>query len=462
MYRVEVDGKVYTAKKGALLSSVLMNGESRAEHPCGGKGICKKCTVRVNGKEELSCQYVINSDIAVEIPEKGQIESVSGVELSGAEKGDICFCLDIGTTTLTLATVSLETQNAVNVITRNNPQRVFGADVISRIEHCMKNGHGSLHRILTDEINRMIISTATTAENMYVSGNTTMLHLFFGEDCSTMGMAPYIPAFLESRRMSGSSLGIKNVQNVESLPCVHAFVGADIVAGLNCMENPSADKYNILLDLGTNAEIALVGEDKLLCTSAAAGPCFEGANISCGMSATEGAIYSYRDGLPKTVGGKVPKGICGTGLVDVIAYLLKTGIADETGYMEESFNISSDVYITQEDIRQYQLAKSAVYSGIVSLVRSAGISFDDIEMLYISGGFSHKINTENAVRTGLLPKELSDRCHSINNSSLSGTVKYALGKRKVSDIIRRAEYIDLSSDSNFSELFINNMSFDEV
>lgn len=457
MCRIIIDGKAYTVSKGTLLSDVLMAKEGRAEHPCGGKGICKKCTVLVDGKKELSCQYVIEKDITVSLPEREDIDAFTDFNISCGDSCDSFFALDIGTTTLALAVVS-SSGNVSRVITRNNPQRVYGADVISRIEYCTKNGVGFLRKILVDEINDMISSLEVTADKMYVSGNTTMLHTLFGEDCSSMGVYPYTPSFLESRSVRGESLGIINVERAESLPCIHSFVGADIVAGINCLPMPREGKYNLLVDLGTNAEIALVGENEVICTSAAAGPCFEGVGISCGMAASSGAIYEYSEKGFKTVNGKKPVGICGTGLIDIVAFLLRNGKIDETGYMEGPYRIADGISVTEGDIRQFQLAKSAVYSGIITLLKSNSVSFEKIERLYISGGFSHKINMENASLTGLFPIELKEKYESINNSSLRGTIEYALGKNDLK-WIKKARYEDLSNDPLFSEIFIESMGF---
>jgi uncharacterized 2Fe-2S/4Fe-4S cluster protein (DUF4445 family) len=459
MIKVTIDGKVYNAEKGTLLSSLLMSDGSRVNHPCGGKGICRKCTVLVDGKEELSCQYVIEKDITVTLLERGIIESSAGIEATEKKREKAIFALDIGTTTLALAVVSAD-GTVSEIATRNNPQSIYGADVISRIEYCMKNGVAWLQKILIDEINRMISSSGATADKMYVSGNTTMLHTFWGEDCSTLGTYPYTPVFLEGRKGDAQSLNIDGIKEIETLPCISSFVGADIVAGISCLDKPSEGKYNLLVDLGTNAEIALVGNGEIICTSAAAGPCFEGVGISCGMTATEGAICEYSENGYKTIGNKSPKGICATGLIDAIAFLLKKGIIDGTGYMENTFEIAENITLTEGDIRQYQLSKSAIYSGIVALMRSNNISFDKIEKLYISGGFSHKINMTSAVLTGLLPEELTDKYECINNSSLKGTISYALGKNDL-NWIKDARYEDMSQSTLFSELFIENMSFNK-
>ena len=459
MHKVEINNRTAYANDGDLLSDVIMQSGGRVSHPCGGKGICKKCLVKVNGKDELSCRYAIRSDITVTFDEEDKIISETGAVATAEKTEKLCLALDIGTTTLALALVSADSGNIIRATTKNNPQRVFGADVMSRIEYCRKNGVDGLQRPLVDAVNYMIAELDAENLDMLVSGNVTMLHTFFGIDCSSIGVAPYTPAFLDGRTVSGEKIGL-NVGTVTALPSVHSFVGADIVAGLNYVGLPKNGKYNLLVDLGTNAEIVLFDESSALCTSAAAGPCFEGANISCGMSATEGAVYEYAQGKIKTVGNVIPKGICGTGLVDVVAELIKNGTVDETGLMEcESLEIADGVEITQADIREYQLAKSAVCAAIITLVKQKSITFDNIETVYISGGFSAKINIENATATGLLPRELKEKCVAVNNSALLGTVKYAAEKNDLSLFTENAVYIDLAASTDFSELFIKNMMF---
>lgn len=461
MYKVKINDKIYMAEENTVLSDVLKNNNIAHEHICSGRGICKKCTVLINNKPELSCKYKITSDISVVIPEGEEIFSETGVKETANLSENCCFCLDIGTTTLALALVSLDEGKIIKVKTATNPQRIFGADVISRIDYCRKNGVKELHNTLISEINNLIASfNNKNTEVLFVSGNTTMLHLFFGIDCSSMGASPYTPAFLISKETNASELNIKGVRTIKSLPGISAFVGADIVAGLNFIGKPKNNKYNLLLDLGTNAEIVLFSDKNIFCTSAAAGPCFEGANISCGLSATNGAIYSYSKENIKVIGNTIPKGVCGTGLIDVIAVFLENNIIDKSGFLEaEEFEIANNIFIEQNDIRQYQLAKSAVYSGIITLLKEKNISYSDIDCFYISGGFSAEINFENAVKTGLLPEELKEKYVAINNSSLLGTVKYAYEKNDLSQYTEKAEYIDLSLNSFFSDEFIKNMNF---
>ena len=465
MHKISIGNEILFADDGELLSNVLIKNNKSVEHLCGGRGVCQKCKVLVNDKEELSCKYLVTKDITVLLPENDSIFSQVGAEETGVLTENMCFVLDIGTTTLALALVSLDENRIIKVNTCTNPQRVYGADVVTRIDYCRKNSVKDLQSILVAEINKMVVDFNISQKlNLYVAGNTTMLHILFGVDPSSMGVAPYTPIFLESKCEKAENIGIKGLSEIISLPSISSFVGADLVAGMNYIGMPSKDKYNLLIDLGTNAEVILFSQNSALCTAAAAGPCFEGANINCGMSATDGAIYSFsfEDNIPqiKTIAKGNVKGICGTGLVDMIAELVKKDIIDETGYMEcEEYHITNSVFLNQNDVRQFQLAKSAVYSVIITLVKMYNVSFDQIENMYISGGFSSKINVENACDVGLLPKELKEKCVGINNSSLLGAVKFACEQNDLSRYLENAKYVDLSANSTFAELFVDNMEF---
>ncbi len=459
MRKINIGGRVLPADDGMTLSEILIKNGFSLPHPCGGMGSCKKCTVSVNGKNVLSCQYKIHSDIDVIIPHEGEIISPSGTEETGKAPKKPELALDIGTTTLALALIDTENGRITKTVTCTNPQRAFGDDVISRIDFCSKNGVALLKNTLIEKINEMVNSLGIAEiPRLYASGNTTMLHLFLGVDCSGMGVSPYTPVFLESRTLKAH--GIERVKEVITLPCISAFTGADIVSGLNVTSFPQNGKYSLLVDLGTNAEVVLFSENKILCTSAAAGPCFEGAGITHGMSAVEGAIYSYSKGNIKTVGDIHPRGICATGLVDIIASCLDDMTIDKTGFMEcEEFSVTESVFLTQKDVREFQLAKSAVYSAIAVLMKKADVSFDEIEKMYISGGFSSALNIENGVKAGLIPSPLKEKCTPLSNSSLLGTVKYAIKKNDLSQFTEKACFIDLSEDEDFSRLFLDNMMF---
>ncbi len=459
MVKVNFNGEMLFAQEGELLSTVLMQNGIPHAHPCGGRGVCKKCTVFVDGKEELSCRYTVEKDITVSAS-KDEIKSFAETEQASQPDGESCYVLDIGTTTLALALVSLDKKEIIRAVTRINPQCAYGTDVISRIDYCRKNSFELLQKVLINELNSMAMELGgIKAEKLYAAGNTTMLHLLLGADPSPMGVAPYTPGFLKSVEIEGQKLGAEFAQTVITLPGISAFVGADIVAGINFVGLPPEGKYSLLVDLGTNAEIVLLGRDKLLCASAAAGPCFEGANIECGMPAQKGAVYAYSKGEYKTVGDAPARGICGTGLVDIVSELLG-GEIDETGYMErERFYITDIVYLSQADVRQFQLAKSAIYSALQVLIKFADIEWESIETLYISGGFSAELNPESAVRCGLIPIALKEKIVSLNNSSLHGALKYATEQNDLSEYTTKAQYIDLATNPDFTKSFMDNMLF---
>lgn len=464
MYKVKIGADVYNAAEGELLADVLRNNGIYIHKPCGGKGLCGKCKVTVNGESVLACSYKIRHDIAVSLPQAKPVFEAN-VSQNAEKIENPVFALDIGTTTLALALVSRDSRKAVEVLTSENPQTVFGADVISRIEYCRDHSVKDLQHSVVSHINTMLDSFDFSGNaDMYVSGNTVMLHILFGVDPSPMGTAPYTPSFCGIRAEDGANIGMPKIRKVVSLPCISAFVGADLVAGINCAGMPPKGKYNLLVDLGTNAEIVLFSGDSVLCTSAAAGPCFEGAGITCGMNAVDGAIYRFvYCGLSKprfkTISEKPAKGICATGLVDIIAELLRRGEINKDGFLRsEKFVITDTVFLTRSDVRQYQLAKSAVFSALIVLLKTAHVDFSEIANLYVSGGFSSELNVKNAVFTGLLPKELKEKTHPLNNSSLAGTVKYACDNN-LGDFLKNARYTDLSETPDFAQLFINNIEF---
>ncbi len=472
MPEVFVNGKPVCAPMDEPLSALLARLGIPTDHPCGGRGTCRKCTVLVDGRPELACQYIIRSNVSVEVELPATIH-VPALELSpttepwvGLPAEYAALILDIGTTTMSLFATDTRTGHLLWGGSANNPQRAFGADVMSRISYATKHGVEPLTAALRAELQRLLDSVAAHCDfsscPLYVVGNTTMLHIFLGVDPTPMGVAPYTPAFLEEKHLSPEACGLCGVTEVITLPGFSAFVGADLVAGLHYVGLPSAGKHRLLVDLGTNAEILLYSQEKILCTAAAAGPCFEGACISSGMNASAGAICAYDlDGGYETIENAPPCGICGSGLVDAVAVLLERGIVDETGYMEAPvFYLCDGVSLIQEDIRRYQLAKSAIRAAIEALIARAGITYDDIESLSIAGGFAAMIHEANAVRTGLLPAALADRCTAVGNSALLGTARYAHDRTDLSGYIRRATYIDLSSDPVFTEAFMEGMMFE--
>lgn len=466
MPRIYILERCLECSEGELLIDILKRHGISLCAPCGGRGVCGKCKVTVNGRSELACNYRVTGDVTVSLP-----ECTEGLQSSNdavIPRENTCFALDIGTTSQALALWDTESGRILRTVTFENPQRVYGADVISRIEYCRQGGTHRMFTVLRDAISKMTASFALGGKReLYVSGNTVMLHLFLDTDCSGIGTFPYTPTFTDSLRLDGESLGLDGISSVVTLPCISAFVGADITAGLACMAPPPPGKYAMLVDLGTNAEIVLFSRERTVCTSAAAGPCFEGANISCGITASSGAICSFSigedgEGICRTVDGAPPVGICGTGLIDIVAELLSHGMIDRDGTLScGNYRVAPGIYLTQEDIRELQLAKSAVRSAITVLMKKEGVSERDISEMCLSGGFASGIDLKNAVKLGLIPYKLAQKCRTEANTSLMGTVACARAFRRdgVMPSSPLAEYVDLSADEYFSELFIENMRF---
>jgi uncharacterized 2Fe-2S/4Fe-4S cluster protein (DUF4445 family) len=224
------------------------------------------------------------------------------------------------------------------------------------------------------------------------------------------------------------------------------------------------------MDIGTNGELALVTEKKILCCSTAAGPAFEGAKISCGMGAVEGAVSAFSEKGFTVIGDEIPSGICGSGLIDIVAWLLEKGELNADGQLNADYVVvpeggtgtGKDISLTQDDIREVQLAKSAIASGIKILLKQAGISFNQLDALFLAGGFGNYINTENAISIGLLPAEMKEKIIPLGNTSGTGAI-LSLKSIKFDDVIRnllsKSQHIELAEDEDFAVEFAMNMMF---
>ncbi len=479
--------KVVESSGGASLLEILRKEKSKVYSPCGGKGTCGKCLVNVKDEGEvISCRYYPEKDIEVILPGEEEanilvhqteyLEDVPFIRGEGKYHSDnpLGIAIDIGTTTVVLYFLNMNTGQIEKVSSFLNPQKAYGADVISRIGYCQENENGlnELQHSIVDAINSEIKSFTArynffteNIEKVVVVGNTTMLHLLLGEDPVSIALAPFTPKFTDKQVRPALSIGL-NVNKdtfVETLPCISAYVGADILAGLAALN--VADRNYLLLDIGTNGEIALIKGEKIFTCATAAGPAFEGANLSCGMGAVTGAVAAFA--TPEhynVIGNTDPSGVCGSGVVDIIAYLLDTGMIDETGLLKETFFIGSGkkVKIEQQDIREIQLAKSAIYSGVKILLNESGLSFSDVDALYLAGGFGNYINIKSAIKIGLLPFEMRDKVFAVGNSAGIGAFQYLKSNvfaEKSDKILKNTSYIELSDIDDFTMEFALNMDF---
>jgi uncharacterized 2Fe-2S/4Fe-4S cluster protein (DUF4445 family) len=429
-------------------------------------------------------------------------------KLIAIEKGDTVgssfgVFVDIGTTTVVCCLVDLCTGSTVDVEAAVNSQSAYGADVISRISYTCKSEGGTetLRGMIIRQINEMVRClcerngiTLAGIYNMAVAGNTTMIHFFLGVPTDGIAVAPFTPVITSAAEFSASALGIESGGVVSVLPGIAGFVGSDITAGILACGIMEAGSYSLLIDLGTNGEIALGNSQGLTVCSVAAGPAFDGGNIKYGVGGVTGAICGVdlgRETHCQTIGNAVARGICGSGVLDTVSELLKHGIIDETGRMagkeaavspplrallseeggarqfllERDTTLGIPIAFTQKDVRQVQLAKAAFSAGIRLLIKEAGICFEDIDKVYIAGGFGNFMNADSALNIGLIPEELRGKTVTAGNTANAGARLYLINKtcrKKAVRIAEFARYIELSGRAEFQNLFIESMNFEKI
>lgn len=466
-----------TASEGSVLADVLADNGFAVPAVCGRKGTCGKCAVQLADGRFLneipdangmirSCKAILCEDAVIKL----NFECGSGLtdftQKEGNKKNVCGIAVDIGTTTV--AAAFLKKDGSTVTASCLNPQSAYGADVISRIEACAGGALSEQTRLIRDCINRLIaeLDPDGEAEEAVISGNTTMLHIFCGVSPESMGVYPFTPQFTDAVYISGTEIGIKTAK-VTVLPSFSAFIGGDIVSGVYALGLHKTDSRVLFADLGTNGELVFSDRGRLYCTSTAAGPALEGACIECGVGGITGAVDKVftEDGEIgyTTVGGAKPVGICGAGIVDAISVMLEENLIEESGYLEDGkFDICKNVYISQKDVRQYQLAKSAVFSGIETLSDFVGVSENSIDSLCVAGGLGYYLNTQSAVKTGLLPRLPKDKFKAVGNTSLQGALMCIGNPEAVSEmqeLAKKMTSVDLGGNPKFNERFMNNMFF---
>ena len=409
-----------------------------------------------------------------------QVKSVNGREQDRLYG----IAADIGTTTIAIELVELLRGSVVEVYTTINRQRAYGADVVSRIEASNSGKGEELKKSILFDLEKGI---RTLTENrqvkisrMVISANTTMVHLLMGYSCKTLGVYPFTPVNIHTIHTTGRELfgdAPREIRELEIIVCpgISTYVGGDMTAGLFALEFGSRERPSLLIDLGTNGEMAVGNRERLLTASMAAGPAFEGGNIVCGTGSVPGAVCGLTiekgEACPEIIGGAKPVGICGTGVVETVYELLKEEIIDETGHMtvpwfEEGFLISGEENIRfyQKDVREIQLAKSAVRAGMETLLLKYGITHEEVEHIYIAGGFGCQMDIHKAVGIGLFPAECEGKIEPVGNISLRGAARYLLdphAKRETEQIAGTAEEVSLSESKEFQELYMEYMYFRE-
>jgi len=465
------------------------------EFPCGGKGTCGKCRVRLLDGEikisdlhrqkieqlgldsadwRLACYSQCTSDIILEIEQFNHLILADETEFEFSPQEGYGIAVDLGTTTIVTQLIDLSTAKVLAVETMLNPQVKFGADLISRIQAWMDGKGAEMVQLIRSAIGTMISlmlkKHPVELQKVVLVGNTTMQLIFSNCDVSALSSYPFHTNNLGLKTFDPADLGwnFKVRQNVQFFPSIGSFVGSDILAGIAATGLHQKENFTALIDLGTNGEIVVGNKNHLVCASTAAGPAFEGSNISMGMRAVTGAISSIRlihnKIAASVIGNTAPKGICGSALIDAVAVLRsleQIGIFGEINSGEQNISIAGKVKLTQVDINEFQLAKAAIAAGLTILANKLSIQLTDIKDIYIAGGFGNYINIENVVSTGMI--ELStEKIHKMGNTALIGAKMFLFSDQGISDeILGKTTHVNLEGDPNFQDIYVDKMLFQD-
>ena len=441
---------------------------------CTGKKNCKKCSVCVETMRHNNIQV--------------QTMGIKSRDMQADlhDSGGYGIAVDIGTTTVAMYLYSLGTGELIDYAGIENPQRLHGADVISRINYTIENnenndGLRALQALILDCISNLADTlckrSGITRADIYsivLAGNTVMQTIAAGIDPKDIAFAPFTPPDLFDYEISADKLlnGFGQDAKIYLAPAFAGYVGGDVATGVIAADLDLYDKTKLYLDIGTNGEIGLGNRDSIIFCATAAGPAFEGAHIECGTPGIPGAINRVElteDGsiYYETINGLPPVGICGSGIIDACAAMLDLGVLDETGFIElddgeDEFKICEGVYISQKDIREIQLAKSAISAGIATLLHYANKTLDDIDEVILAGGFGTHINKKSACKIGLIPPELEDKITVAGNAAGTGASAVLLNRQareRIKKLSNIASYIELSGDAFFMDEYIERMMF---
>lgn len=405
-------------------------------------------------------------------------------EILAVEPGDTTeqsfgLAVDLGTTTLVVELIDLNTGESVDTATENNSQIKYGMDIVSRISFAyqtpdnLQKLQATILKTLSLMIKPILERNHVSQDHIYeivFAGNTAMNHLLLGIPVDTLAVSPFHAVFHRLPEFTADELGLRLNPNAKAyvVPNIKSFVGGDISAGLQATGLANRKGTHLFVDLGTNGEIVLKTEKKFVATSTAAGPAFEGMNIGSGMLAMPGAIYKAEKKnrlILHTIGKEKPQGICGTGLIDLIALFLDEGKITPSGKIsgnKGTIGITEKIAISQQDVREIQLAVAAVKTGIRLICEMYRIKKENLDKVFIAGAFGNYLNTKNAMRIGLLPDIDPEKIVYVGNSSLAGARALLLSKparERTESLIKKVHYISLASDPRFQECFVDSLNF---
>jgi uncharacterized 2Fe-2S/4Fe-4S cluster protein (DUF4445 family) len=394
---------------------------------------------------------------------------------------DKCYgiAIDIGTTTLALELLDLNSGKTIGCSTALNSQVKYGADVISRVSYAyskpknLKELQKEVQETLNSSIKFLLKKNQIKSRHVYdvtVAGNTAMNHIFLGIPVCSLALAPYHSVFTSLPELSARDLGLSiNPQGKAYIsPNIRSFVGGDISAGLLATGLAGKKGIYLYLDLGTNGEIVLKTEKEIITTSTAAGPAFEGMKMSCGMLAFPGAIYKaeYTNRLKTfTIGDKPALGVCGTGIIDLMAVFLEKGKISPNGLIldkRKKIRVKDQIFITQNDVRELQLAIAAIKTGIKMILHEAGLSKDQLDGIYVAGAFGNYLNIRNTKILGLLPRIKNDKIVFIGNASLAGAKTLLLSepaRKTIENLVKKVRFVSLASRPSFQQNFVEALTF---
>ena len=482
---------------------------------CNGLGTCGKCKVIVEegeveakktnllteeerkGNYYLACLTYPRSDLKVIIPNESRLgkhqilEHTRGIQkdvLVGEEAG---VAVDVGTTTVVAYLVDLTNNNIVDSASGYNKQMILGGDVLTRINYAKEHGVDRLNNLLVETINELLEKLLddrgkVVIRELTAAGNTTMTYMLLNKDPEVIKENKDLKEFKVAHRVDAKELGINSGGSLYTLPSVASYVGGDIVADIIASDMYKSEEVSMLIDVGTNGEIAIGCRDWLVACSTSAGPAFEGGEVSCGMRATTGAI----DGVVinedleleyGTIHNDKPRGICGSGFIDLVADLFLRGIIDYSGKfvdrgmdrvmeteMGTGFLVASgdetatgkDIVITEKDIEGILLSKAAIYAGASTLTQ-VGTGFDELERIYVAGGFGYHLDVENSIVLGLLPDLPKEKFMFLGNGSAKGAHMVLVDeekRREAEEVAAKTTYFDLSGDKAFGEEYMAALS----
>jgi len=490
--RLEPLGIVKKIPRGASLIDILF--QYGIEFPCGGKGTCGRCRITVRGGKlrtakqhdqyarklnlpenvKLACMCFVDEPVELEI---GQFETIilaDNSEFNFKPREGLGIAIDLGTTTIVGQLLNLSEGKVINVISMLNSQSRYGADIMSRVDFAVnREGQEILNETVRGDISNLIrkLSGELTVglRRIVIVGNSVMQHTFCNHDLTPLSAYPFESRKHEFFEFTPDQLGLDRLSGcqITFYPSIGSFVGSDILAGIMATGMHRQKKINILIDLGTNGEICMGNRERILCASTAAGPAFEGTNITMGMTASTGAISSVSMKNNRlschTIGNEKARGICGSGIIDAVALFLEQGWIDSTGQIKgnnDKIFLDGEVFLIQKDIYEFQLAKAAIASGVDILAAQLEIEKPEIDSLYIAGAFGNFINLGNAVRLGLLefPVEQITR---FGNTALIGA-KMALfqEQKEWEEILNITTHLSLESFREFQDVFVSKMFFD--